>query len=65
MAKILISIPKRGGKIKLEVEGVAGDSCTLLTQPYEARLGGKVAEQDLKPEYYDREVETEREYEVN
>ena len=60
MPKLVFTLPsidKPGGTIKIEVQGGCGESCKLLTQPYEQRLGTVVKSED-KPELYEQRVET-------
>lgn len=59
MPKITVTIDKRGRAV-IQVEGVAGTSCTDPTKNLEAALGG-AKEQEVTPEYFERPLEADQE----
>lgn len=59
MPEILIHI--KDGKVKAEVNGAVGPSCTELTRLLQERLGGKVIDQETKPEYSETSIDAQNE----
>lgn len=64
MAKIIATVPLVGlslgkTKIKFEVEGVVGESCTNVTAAFERALSEVSADVNLKAEYYQAEERRE------
>lgn len=64
MAKIIATIPLVGlstgkSKIKFDVEGVVGESCTNVTAAFEKALSEVPTEVSLKPEFYETEERRE------
>lgn len=53
---ITLLIPP-GGDVKIDVEGVKGQSCTDITKSIEEALGGDVTSRKKKPEFFDKETE--------
>ena len=51
MSKLIKVTINKDGTV-LEVLGVTGSSCSLLTLPYAKKMGG-IVEQELKSEYYE------------
>jgi hypothetical protein len=47
------------GTVKEEVRGVKGTRCEEITAAIEDALGGEVVEREHKPEYYERERQTD------
>ena len=56
MASIRVKVNKIGDS-KIEVNGVSGSSCVLLTQAVEAALAGTPQAREFKPEYDEIEVQ--------
>lgn len=52
MPNVRVKISPNGGKVNIEVEGVAGASCTDLTQSLESAIMGGEVKRDLTDEYY-------------
>ena len=52
MPTIKVRIAPDGSKVSVGVEGVAGESCTSLTEGLEAAVLGSGAERELTEEYY-------------
>ena len=53
MAKVKVVVDEKG-ELRIEVEGVQGSSCELLTKNLEKELG-EVGERKKKPEYYKKQ----------
>ncbi len=51
MKQLNVTIDPKG-KVKVEVEGVTGSSCTDLTKALLEELGGKQEDVQLKTEYF-------------
>jgi hypothetical protein len=52
MAEIRVSVARdRTQPVLTEVEGVAGPSCTALTEPLTVAMGGAVITEELTDEY--------------
>lgn len=62
MKKIKATI-RKDGTVKIEVIGAVGAECLDLTRALEKRLGIQSGERELKQEYYESEVERDRERE--
>lgn len=52
MPNVRVKISKDGSNVQVGVEGVAGASCTDLTQSLEAAIMGGEVKKDLTDEYY-------------
>ncbi len=63
MRKIKIVLHKDGTQ-KIEVLNAVGPDCLEFSRELEKRLGTPLGERELKPEYYEGEVEKERDHEV-
>ena len=64
MAKIIATVPLVGlslgkAKIKFEVEGVVGESCTNVTAAFEKALSTVTTDVSLKSEFYQAEERRE------
>lgn len=64
MAKIIATVPLVGlslgkAKIKFEVEGVVGESCTNVTAAFEKALSEVPSDVSLKSEFYQTEERRE------
>ena len=55
MKKLKITVSP-SGEVLVQVEGVAGASCTDVTKFLEDALGGKVESRELTADYYAAEV---------
>jgi len=64
MKKMKITLRKDGTQ-KVEALQCTGEDCVLFTHQLENRLGTPIGEREFKPEYYERETETERDHEVD
>lgn len=63
MRKIRIVLRKDGTQ-EIEVLGVQGDACVELSRELEERLGVRLGERRLKPEYYEDPEATDPETEL-
>lgn len=64
MTRIIATVPRDGlslgkSKIKFEVDGVVGESCTNVTAAFEKALSTVSADVSLKSEYYQTEERRE------
>lgn len=50
--KIIVTIPKDGGTIKVEAVGYTGQACSLSVQDVVKAIGGEQVSEELKPEFY-------------
>lgn len=62
MAKIKFEF-KKGGKVKMEVEGIPGQGCQKVTAAYAARMLGQTTSDTPTQEMYEAEKEVEQEHE--
>lgn len=56
--KVIVKIPKGGGGVTIEVDGVKGEQCSLITKDLERRLGQVVSDTPTE-EMYERPVDAQ------
>ena len=50
--KIVVTIPKDGGPVRIEAEGYEGQACSLDVDEIAQTLGGERVADEEKPEFY-------------
>jgi hypothetical protein len=58
MSEVIVEINSKG-ETKIEVNGIQGPGCALITGRLLQELGGEVVSDDKKPEFYQPTSETE------
>ena len=60
MSKQVEAVIDTDGSVTIEVDGVAGPSCTEYTDAVVNALGGEVISDTKKPEFYQKEKTTQK-----
>lgn len=51
--KVVTFTISKGGKIAVDMDGFHGQGCSELQDQITERMGAKVVDEEVKPEYYD------------